>query len=81
MKKVDYNKIRKTFSLYWPKKYYGNNKERLGQQARNKYKKVSNKEINIKQEHGRNRYQNMSEENKQRLIKEYEKTREDKKST
>ena len=53
----------------------------MGQQARNKYKKVSNKEINIKQEYGRNRYQNMSEENKQRLIKEYEKTREDKKST
>ena len=76
-----YNKIKKTFSLYWPKKCYENNKERLGQQARSKYKKVSNKGINIKQEYGRNRYRNMSEENKQRLIKEYEKTREDKKST
>ena len=38
----------------------------MREQARNKYKELSNKEKNIKREYGRNRYQNMSEENKQR---------------
>ena len=39
----------------------------MREQARNKYTELSNKEKNIKREYGRNRYQNMSEENKQRL--------------
>ena len=44
------------------------NKERLREQARNKYTALSNE----KRHKGRNRYQNMSEENKQRL-KDYKK--------
>ena len=38
----------------------------MREQARNKYTELSNKEKNIKREYGRNGYQNMSEENKQR---------------
>ena len=44
----------------------------MQEQARNKYKELSNKEKDIKRKYGRNRYQNMSGENKQRL-KEYQK--------
>ena len=54
------------------KEYYENDKERLQEQARNKYRELSNKEKNIKTEYGRNRCQNISQENKQRL-KEYQK--------
>ena len=38
----------------------------IARKARNKYTELSNKEKNIKREYGRNRYQNISEENKQR---------------
>ena len=41
----------------------------LGEKARNKYRKLSEKEKDIKREYGRNIYNNMSEENKQRLKK------------
>ena len=46
--------------------------QRLWEQARNRYRKLSNEGENIKREYERNRYQNMSEENKQRL-KKYQK--------
>ena len=49
------------------KEYYENNKERLKEKVRNKYRELSNEEKNIKREYGRNRYQNMSREDKQRL--------------
>ena len=49
------------------KVYYDNNKKKLREQARNKYRELSEKEKDIKREHGRNRYKNMSEENKQGL--------------
>ena len=49
------------------KEYYENNKERLRQQARNKYRELSREEKCINREHGINRYKNMPEENKQRL--------------
>ena len=55
------------------KEYYENNKERLREQARNKYRELSNAEKNLKREYGRDSYQNMSEENKQRL-KEFQKS-------
>ena len=44
----------------------------MGEQAGNKYRELSNEEKNIERTYGRNRYQNMSEENKQRL-QEYQK--------
>ena len=53
------------------KDYYKNNKERLREQARDKYRNLS-EEKNKKREYGKNRYHNMSEEKKQRL-KEYQK--------
>ena len=54
------------------KDYYENDKKRLREQARDKYRNLSEEEKNKKREYGRNRYRNMSEEKKQRL-KEYQK--------
>ena len=51
---------------------YENNKQRLREQARDKYRNLSEGEKNKKREYGKNRYHNMSEEKKQRL-KEYQK--------
>ena len=62
------------------KDYYKNDKERLRQQTRNKYRNLSEEEKSKRREYGKNGYRNMSEEKKQRL-KEYQKTyRETKKS-
>ena len=62
------------------KDYYENDEERLREQARDKYRNLSEEEKNKKREYGKNRYHNMSEEKKQRL-KEYQKNyREAKKS-
>ena len=62
------------------KEYYGNDKERLREQARDKYRNLSEEEKNKKREYGKNRYLNISEEKKKRL-KEYQKNyREAKKS-
>ena len=62
------------------KGYYENNKERLREQARDKYSNLSEEEKNKKIEYGKNRHLNMSEEEKKRL-KEYQKNyREAKKS-
>ena len=52
------------------KDYYKNNKERLREQARDKYRNVSEEEKNKKREYGKNRCRIMSEEEKKRL-KEY----------
>ena len=62
------------------KDYCKNDKDRLREQARDKYRNLSEEEKNKKREYGKNRYRNMSEEKKQRL-KEYQKNyREAKKS-
>ena len=62
------------------KDYYENDKERLREQDRDKYRNLSEEEKNKKREYGKNRYLNMSEEKKKRL-KEYQKNyREAKKS-
>ena len=53
------------------KDYYKNNKERLRGQARDKYRSLSEEENNKKKEYGKNRYHNMSEEQKQ--ISKYQK--------
>ena len=48
-------------------KDYENDKERLREQARDKYRNLSKEEKNEKREYERNRYRNMSVEKKQRL--------------
>ena len=53
------------------KDFNKNNKERLKEHAKNKYRSLS-EEKNKKREYRKNRYRNMSEEKKQRL-KEYQK--------
>ena len=47
-------------------------KKRLREQARDKYRNLSEQEKSKKREYGKNRYRNISEEKKQRL-KEYQK--------
>ena len=49
------------------KDYYENDKERLREQARDKYRNLSEEEKIKKREYGKNRYLNMSEEKKKRL--------------
>ena len=61
------------------KDYYESDKDRLREQARDKYRNLSEEEEHKKREYGKNRY-HMSEEKKTRL-KEYQKNyRETKKS-
>ena len=48
------------------KEYHGNDRERLREQARNKYRNFSEEEKNKKREYGKNRYCNMSEEKKKK---------------
>ena len=47
------------------KDYYENDKKRLREQARDKYRNLSEEEKNKKREYGKSRYCNMSEEKKQ----------------
>ena len=54
------------------KDYYGNDKEGLRVQARDKYRNLPEEEKNKKREYGRNIYHNIPEEKKKRL-KEYQK--------
>ena len=54
------------------KYYYENDTERLREQARDKYRNLSEEDKNKKREYGKNRYRNMFEEKKQRL-KEHQK--------
>ena len=62
------------------KDYYENDKKRLKEQERDKYRNLSEEDKNKKREYRRSRYHNISEEKKQRL-KEYQKNyREAKKS-
>ena len=49
--------------------YYKNDKKRLREQARDKYRNLSDEEKNKKREYGKNRCRNMPEEKKQRLKK------------
>ena len=68
MHKREWVQLRKIFI----KDYYENDKERLREQARDKYRNLSKEEKNKKREYGKNRYHNMPEEKKKRL-KEYQK--------
>ena len=49
------------------KDYYGNDRERLMVQARDKYRNLSEEDKYKKKEYGKNRYHNMPEEKKQKL--------------
>ena len=49
------------------KDYYENHKKRLREQARDKYRNLSEEEKNKKREYGKNGYQIMSEEKEKRL--------------
>ena len=51
------------------KDYHKNDKERLKEQARGKYRNLSEEEKNTKRKYGRNRYRNMSEEKKKKTKK------------
>ena len=51
------------------KDYYRNNRNELKVKATDKYRKLSEEETDMKRQYGRNRYNNMSEVNKQRLNK------------
>ena len=62
------------------KDYYENDKERLREQARDKYRNLSEEEKNKKREYGKNRYHNMPEEKKQKLQEYQNNYREAKKS-
>ena len=62
------------------KDYYENDKDGLREQARDKYRNLSEEEKNLKKEYGKNRYRNMSKEKKQRLKKYQTNYREEKKS-
>ena len=61
-----YQKTRNV-TLNKAKDYYKNNKERLKEQGRDKYRSLSVEEKSKKREYGKNRYHNISEEKKQRL--------------
>ena len=49
------------------KDYHENDKERLREQARDKYRTLSEEDKKKKREYGKNRYHNMPEEKKQKL--------------
>ena len=54
--------------------YYKNNKEKLSEKTRNKYRSLFEEEQNIRRKYRRNRYHNMSKEKKQQQrLKEYQK--------
>ena len=65
MSETMYYQRNKEVILNTAKEYY-ENKERLREKARNKYRELSKKQKDLKREYGRNRYKNMFEENKQR---------------
>ena len=72
MNNLTYYRRNRKIMLNRAKDYYGNDKGRLREQARDKYRSLSEEDKNKKREYGKNRYHNMSEEKKQRL-KEYQK--------
>ena len=51
------------------KYYYEHDKERLREQARDKYRNLSEEENNKKREYEKNKYHNISEEKKKKIIK------------
>ena len=70
MSETTYYQRNKEVILNRTKDYYENNKEVLREKAK-KHGELSDKQKAIKREYGRNRYDNISNENKERL-KEYQ---------
>ena len=64
---LSYYQKNRSMILKRDKEYYENDKERLWEQARGKYKNLSEEEKMKKGEYGKNRYHDMSEEKKIRL--------------
>ena len=64
MRKTTYYERNRSGMLNRAKDYYGNNKELSRERAKNIERELSEEEIDIKREYGRNRYHNMSEEKK-----------------
>ena len=60
--------------------YYENDKKRLREQSRDRYRSLSEEEKSKKREYGKNRYPNMSEEKKKKLKEHQKNYREVKKS-
>ena len=71
MTETTYHQGKRETILNRAMEYYENDKERLREPARNKYRELSEEEKN-KREYSRNRYHNMSEEKRQKL-KAYQK--------
>ena len=69
---VTYYQRNRDVILNRAKDYYENDKERLREHARGRYRNLSKEEKHMKRQYGKNRYHNMSKEKKQRL-KEYQK--------
>ena len=59
-----YQKKREKKLLNRSKEYYKNNKDRIRDQTRNKYRQLSDDKESIKGEYGKNRCQNMLNEDK-----------------
>ena len=55
------------------KDYCKNDKERLSDNARDRYRKLSEEQKNKIREYGKNRYHNMSGEKQKQNLKEYQK--------
>ena len=80
MRNTTYHQWNRDVILNRAKDYYENDKKRLKEQVRDKYRNLSEEDKNKNREHGRNRYHNMSEEMKERL-KEYKKNYRDAKKS
>ena len=55
--------------------YYENDKERLREEARDRYRNLSEEEKNKKREYGKNRYRNMPEDKEKEYQKNYREAR------
>ena len=72
MSRTTYYQRNRDVMLNRAKDYQKNDKERLRDNARDKYRNLFEEEKDKKREYGRNRYHNMPEDKKQKL-KEYQK--------
>ena len=70
---LTYYKRNRDVILNRPKGYYKNDKERLREWTRDKFRNLSEEEKNEKRKYSKNRYQNMSEEKKQKQNKQTKK--------
>ena len=68
---LTYYQDNQTVTLNKAKDYHKNNKERLKEQARDKYRSLSEEEKNKRREYGKDRYRNMCEEILQKAKEKY----------